>query len=426
MPSEIPPRSAQRRWENSGLLPMVIVLSAVLFNAVLAIVNGHIMSLTSSAVIGAEVSIILAAHAVVAMNYQPQMLPWYGVITIIVLFGVERAAVVGNFDPKFVRDVLLIPTFVLLGMTTPKSRLMTLVLVLHGIVVAGVLYEAFFTQSYSSLFDVRDYYLATRPLATTDFWNNGSDLFVSAIRPDARFFSFVDLHRISSVFLEPVSLGNYVVIITAFICASYRQLSWKSLVFLALGNVVALVGCDGRLAAVSSAIILVATFVAPRLPRNSALIYLPAALTGAVLLCVAVHPNAIEDNFTGRVAKGIELLAHYDIWDWFGNSDRLVDAAADSGIAYTITTQSLIGLMAFWIFLVLSAEHRTSDQIKYLHGLCIYLSLTMIVSYSLFSIKTAALLWFIHGSLQRTAMPKTTYSECDQRRHLARFEFGYS
>ncbi len=396
-----PPRPPER-VSDAGLLPLLIVLAAVLFNAGLAIINAHVTPLSANAVIGAEALLVVAAHAVIFANYRPQMLPWYAMIVIITLFSLERAMVVGNFDPKFMRDVLLIPTFVLLGMTTPPRRLTTLVVVLHVIVVGGVLFEALFTQAFSDLFDIRQYYIATRGLAAADFWNNGSDLFVSATRSD-RFFSFVDLHRMSSVLLEPVSLGNYVVIITAFLCANYRQMSLKVIMFLLLGNLIALVGCDGRLAAVSSVIVVLATLVVPVLPRKSALLYLPLLLVSAVLLVIAVHPDVTEDNFPGRVAYAIELLNRYDIAEWFGNSDRLLGSAVDSGLAYAIATQSVIGLVAFWLFIVLNADERTPQQVKYLHALCAYLALTMLVSYSLFSIKTAALLWFIHGSFQKTS-----------------------
>jgi len=206
--------------------------------------------------------------------------------------------------------------------------------------------------------------------------------------------------------LEPVSLGNYVVIITAFICAFYRQLSLKVLAFLIIGNVIALIGCDGRFAAVTSALIIGATLVAPWLPRRFPLLYLPLVLVGAIALVLIVHPDWTQDNFPGRVAYGVEMLRQFEVWEWFGNSDRLVGPAADSGVAYTITTQSIIGLAAFWIFLVFNAEERTPDQIKYLHALCLYIALTMLVSYSLYSIKTAALLWFIYGSVQMASARK--------------------
>ena len=396
------PRRPSENLGDAEVLPLLIVMAAVLFNAALAIVNAHVTPLSASAVIGSEVLIVIAAHAVIFANYRPQMLPWYAMIVIIVLFSLERAMVVGNFDPKFMRDVLLIPTFVLLGMTTSPRRLTMLVVVLHFIVVGGVLFEALFIPAFSDLFDIRGYYMATRSVDASAFWNSASDLFVSATRPD-RFFSFVDLHRTSSVLLEPVSLGNYVVIITAFICANYRHMSLKVTTFLVLGNLIALVGCDGRLAAVSSAIVVLVALAAPLLPRKFALLYLPLILIGAVFFVVAMHPSALEDNFPGRVAKGIELLSQYDIGEWFGNSDRLLGPAVDSGLAYTIATQSVVGLTAFWVFLVLNADERTLEQSKYLHALCIYLALSMLVSYSLFSIKTAALLWFIHGSFQKAS-----------------------
>jgi len=408
-PDPSPPRPplGQRVADDAGVAPVLLVFCAVLFNAGLAIINGHIAPLSANVVIGMEVAVVAAAHAIILRHYRPQMLPWYGMIVVVVLFALERAIVIGAFDPKYVRDVLLIPTFVLLGMATPKHRLTPLIVVLHLIVVAGVLFEAYFTPAYSHLFDVREYYIATRPFQATDFWNASSDLFVSATRPEERFFNFVDFHRISSVFLEPVSLGNYVVIITAFICAYYRQLSVKVRAFLIIGNLIALIGCDGRFAAVSSALIIMATFVAPWLPRRSALLYLPLVLAGAVIFVLAAHPDWTQDNFPGRVAYGVEMLRRYEVWEWFGNSDRLVGPAADSGIAYTITTQSIVGLAAFWVFLVLNAKERTVEQIKYLHALCIYIALTMLVSYSLYSIKTAALLWFIQGSFQRTSVAAT-------------------
>ena len=410
VPSPAPTSRASPAVADAGSLPIMLVLFAVLFNAGLAIINAHVTPISANAVIGMEVSIVLAAHAIILWHYRSQMLPWYGMIVVIVLFSLERALVVGQFDPKFARDVLLIPTFVLLGMTTPPRRLTTLIVALHIIVVGGVLFEACFTQAYSDLFDVRQYYVATRPFEDTDFWNRSSDLFVSATRPGERFFSFVDLHRTSSVFLEPVSLGNYVIIINAFLCANYRHLTLKVLTFLLLGNLIALVGCDGRLATVSSMIVVLVTLVATWLPPKSALLYLPAVLVGALII-FAIHHGTIDgayDDFSGRVAYGVDLLTRFDIFEWFGNSNRLVGPAADSGIAYTITTQSIFGLVAFWVFLVLNAAERTPEQIKYLHALCVFIVLTLLVSYSLFSIKTAALLWFIHGSFQMSAMPRTS------------------
>src|SRR6476620_12513162 len=111
---------------DAGFLPIMLVLFAVLFTAGPAIISAHVTPISANAVIGMEVSIIVTAHAIIVWHYRPQMLPWYGMILVIVLFSLERSLVIGQLNPKFMRDVLLIPTFVLLGMTTSPRRLTTL------------------------------------------------------------------------------------------------------------------------------------------------------------------------------------------------------------------------------------------------------------------------------------------------------------
>jgi putative polymerase len=309
-------------------------------------------------------------------------------------------------------------------MTTPWRRLTVPIAVLHTIVVSGVLFEAFFTQAYSNLFEVRAYYVATRSFDDTAFWNIGSDLFVSATRPAERFFSFVDLHRVSSVFLEPVSLGNYVVIITAYLCANYRHMSLRLCAFFVLGNLIALIACDGRLAVISSVIIITVALVAPQLPRGSALLYFPLGLVGAFILANVTDADPREDNFLGRLAHCVTLLGRYDILAWLGLSDRYLIPAADSGIAYMIATQSFIGVLLFWFLLVMHADERRPEQARFLHAVCLYIVLTMLVSYSLFSIKTAALVWFIFGSLQMVSTVRAPTMAQPQRSRSGRSSSG--
>lgn len=380
--------------------PALLLIAAVTFNALLAVVNAHVTPLTPAVVIAAEVLIVGAAHVVVIAHFRASMTPWYALIFVMAVCAVARSIALGEIDIKSLRDVLLIPTFVLLGMTFDRRRLGTVVVAVQAVVVGVLLFEGLSTDGYASLFKIQDYYVNTRGYDQDDFWNRESELYVSATRPDERFFGFVDLHRMSSIFLEPVSLGNYCIIVCGFICARYRALSSGARLFLVLGVLLALIGSDGRLAALSCIAIIAIAAIAPRLPAKSALLY-PFAVTGIAFALVSLAGlRAGSDDFPGRIAHTVELLQKYDVEEFLGASSRFLSVAVDSGLAYLVTTQSLFGTMAIVALIFLSSKDDTAEQARYTHAVSLYLAFTMIVSFSLLSVKTAALLWFIHGSLQ--------------------------
>lgn len=406
-----------REWD----VPISIVLAAVLFNAVLCVINAHVIRISMLSVAVVEFVLVSLAGLVAIRAFRTKMLPWFVMVYIVLVFALVRGSITGQFEPKYVRDVILIPTFVVLGMTIPARALPKLIVPLHAVIVIGVLFETIFTDAYASLFQVRDYYMATRGFSEAAFWDTSSNLFVSATRPDDRFISFIELHRVSSFFLEPVTLGNYVVIVTIFICAFYHRLSNTTLAFLVLGNLAALVGCDGRLAAVSVLIVVFVSLFARWLPRSLAFLYLPGVLVAVVMFTIFVRADPTVDNFSGRLAFSMALLERYDIWEWLGMSNVYLSQALDSGIAYMIMTQSVIGVALFWGILVFGARYKTIEQRIVLHGICIFVALNMLVSYSIFTIKIAALLWFIYGALQSdTDQPVATNSIRERRVPLRR------
>jgi putative polymerase len=396
--------AGRRGWLRS--LPAFILIFAVGFNALLAVINAHVMPVTAAVVVGCEVAIVAAAHVFALANYRRQMGIWYALTGILVLIALYRALATQQFEPKFLRDVLLIPTFVVLGMAFEARDLTRYVVILHAIVIGFLLLEAIDSSFYAKLFSIEDYYVNTRGLRLYDFWNQQSDLFVSATRPAARFFAFVDLHRLSSIFLEPVSLGNYCVTLTCFLCAAWTRLSSRQRWFLALGNVAAIIGCDGRLAALSSAAIVAVSVAAPLVPRFAWFLYLPGFVGAALVLTALNGLHSGTDDLSGRIALSAELLGRYDLADYMGTSSTYLLTAVDSGIAYLITTQSIIGVCIVWVFIAFAAQARTWEQVRYLHGLCLYISLSLMVSYAVFTIKTAALLWFVHGCLQAQCAPR--------------------
>lgn len=383
-------------------LPLILVVWATIFNSVLAVINGHVVALSSAAVIAGEVGVVGLSHFLALSQFRREMRIWYALIAVIVVIFLLRSLLTGEAKIMYLRDILIIPTFIVLGMTSPSNRLTYLVCLLHVIVISVMIYEIVDTPGYANLFDVQNYYVNTRGYSYDQFWNEESNLFIAATRLEDRYFmAFLGWHRLSSLFLEPVSLGNYCVFVTIYLCARFSALNVFERWFLGLGNVFLIIGCDGRFAATASLIIIPVSLVATKLPRKSAVLYLPAAVLAAIMLTVLAGLKPGADDFAGRIAYSVELLGRYDLNAFFGISDKFTLDAVDSGIDYIIVTQSLVGVSLIWCLIVFGAREDRSEQIRYTHGLCIYLALLMLVSASPFSIKTAALFWFVQGCLQR-------------------------
>lgn len=382
------------------IAPSLILIACVAFNAGLAVVNTNVMRLTPSIVMLVEGLLTCCAIAVSLLRWKPAMTPMLVVMALIFLFGVVRTFATEELQPKYIRDVMIIPVFLLLGMASEEKYLVRTVLVIQTLVLAVFLVEAFLPDLHSKLFNIQDYYINTRGTRADEFYNTNSDLFISATRPGARYFPFVTDLRMSSIFLEPVSLGNYCSIIVAFTVSCFRRIGWPGTIYLALTTMLFLVGCDGRLAVLASVIIIASAFVTPYLPPFSAIIYLPLAALTLFSAAGFLGLKSGEDDFAGRLAGTVELIHRFDLSDFLGLSNQLVDSTVDSGISYLIVTQSLAGLILLWTFIAWHVSEETTEQVRFTHALCLYLTLSMLVSYSLLTIKTAALLWFIQGTLQ--------------------------
>jgi putative polymerase len=408
----LPRPSCQTRGARGLGVPALILIAAVCFNAFLAVINAHLFRLTDSIVIAVEVILLLAAHLAALKRYHQDMAAWYLLLGLLIVWCLVRAFATGFIEPKLVRDVAIIPTFILLGMISDPKQLDRTVLIILAIAGAAGAMEAIFPDWYSSAFDIKNYYIQTRNYTNEDFFNKDSTLFVSATRSDGRMFAFLDMPRLSSIFLEPVSLENYCTIMTAYFCTRFRELSAPALSLGMLTVVFLLIGSDGRLATASAALVVAVCVFAPYVPSFCAALYLPLILIAGLGVTLIMHPDPNSDDFPGRIAYTTDMLQNFTLVDLLGLSDRLLQAAVDSGVAYLIITQSLIGTVVLFLFVIYASAQNTKEQMRFMHALLLYTSLTMMVSASMLTIKTAALAWFIHGALQRSS------ARAPQRWHL--------
>jgi putative polymerase len=380
-----------------------LLVLTVVFNALLAIVNGHVIGIGNATVALVQSAITFAAIAV-ALAAQPQgAARWvvYGwlTMTLWVLLTIVR----GALEPKIAGDILLIPAFATLGMCIQRPTLFRVLVGLQIALVLFVIWELFFPTSFGDLFKVRDYYVATRGFSSEAFWAGDDNLFLSSQRPGGRILTLgLALNRGSSLFLEPVTLGNWTVVVSVALATFWKEMSVRTRAILIVTNVLLLIGCDGRLAMGVNALILVTIPIYNRLPpvrRALPFLYLPA-IFGLLVVGWAtgyLDAEASYDDLRGRYANSINFLMGIDLKRLMGALPFGDVVAADSGWLHIILTQSIFGLVAFWVGISLMGGRGARSQ-RFSHAASVFFGLALPVSYSLLSIKSAAALWMILGA----------------------------
>jgi len=388
---------------GSGLWFAVAVVSclatSVGLNFVLCFVDSNVVELNRSHVIAAELVLISTALLLAASSWHPLMRPWLLFAVSAAVWWLMLGLLRGELEPKHARDIVVIPVFVMLGISASTDRRPAQKwLPFHLLIFLVMVYEALYPTSFTSLFNVKQYYIHTRGLQASDFWNPDTELFVSATRPDERhLFPSLPFHRLSSVFLEPVSLENYVVVVAIFLAAFRRRLTpWIFWTF-ASTDAALLVGSDGRLGASLCGLIAVIALFGGWLPRSAPIAALPLAILSAVVMVAMLGFQSGSDDFPGRIAYTAELLGALGTLDLMGLSSSLANLSADSGIVYLIISYSILGVALGWVFVFGTISSRARAATVLRCGAAIYLSGNLMVSASVFSIKTATLLWFLVG-----------------------------
>jgi putative polymerase len=391
-------------------LAPALVIGAISFNAALCFLNTRGVAITGAHTMASE-AILIGAALLACRNYlnATHMLVLVLVLTYALALAVLRFANVPSdgFDPKIVRDLMIPIVFFLLGKAVNDLQTADrIVFVATAILLAFAVFELFFLQTFLQVFSVADYYIAR---GTIDLSNSGlhisQGLMVSGVRPDdqGRFLlSFLGNHSVSSLFLEPSTLGNFGAVVAIW-AAVRSRMEGKLFIWCALGGLALVILSDTRFNAYFLLIGIIVMLTPLRL-ATLAVFAMPYAVTVALYL-MAASAEAYEGG--DLIVEGLEMydrllysgrvLLGFDVQNWFGLATSRAQTF-DSGYGYLISSLGFGGATALWI-LFLSLRGSNPSFYVFRNVMAVLFTALLTISASQFTIKIAAFLWFLVGAL---------------------------
>ena len=375
---------------------LLVTIGAVLYNAVLALASASGLAVGAPHVMATEAAVLAVVTLMIGVT---GLRRGDAPATLFLVFFVVSALVIsfmseGLFLP-LVRGAAVIALFLMVGYRVQAGTLRRVFAVIALLVFAVLALEIAFPSLYVRLFEPGRYYEGTRGIEQLETVDG---LFRNASGFEGRFTlaRFLD-HRAGSLFLEPVSLGNFAVVLTGFLLSFWGRLRRIEKISYCALILTILLSTNSR---ILLGFILLAPLIATAggwMGRANRLLLMPAILAIAALL-YTFGPAIEGDNLVGRIGLAIRSLADLDLAALAGGQSDLAASATDSGYAYVIYAGSILGLLALWVFVTTVLPDSSATQRKLGLFVALYVFLNLLISgNSVFSIKVAALLWLLVG-----------------------------
>lgn len=399
---------------DARLWVVVILLLAVCNLPALAFLNARGVPV-SSALVALVEALVFGLCLAVQMRRLP---PWtlalgLGVISWIVLTWLIRQ----RPDLKSVRDLLIPILFISLGRHVADSVFAERCLRwVTALVVAVAVLEALFTETYGTLFNTFSFYANLGSIRESSAMFDGQTLTLNGFRPEGIGRTLLPMllgaHRTSSLYLEPVSLGNFAVVLLAWnLSRDWKDMA-KSTLLLVLAAVLLIVLSDSRFGMLMAVLLLGYRLLPMPVFRWVAPIY-PFAMFSAILAVAWFLPQ-VSDTLLGRISNSGRSLLAFDAARLMG-LDGPLPGYGDMGYAYVLSRFG--ALLVIGLLLVLFLIPCSSERGQRFRAMVVlyFFSSLAISGTSVFALKTAGLMWFLFGALA-----------ADPRLDLRRLKQGYS
>ena len=336
-----------------------LVLASAVFNVGLCFINTRHWTMVTNAEIIVTELMIMTVGLVAIRDRLTMAMMQLAALTVALLIGMKLINPTLNL--KILHDLAIMCIFYKLGTTASRQEASRLVWILMAMVLAVGIFELLFTATFGDILDVWSYYVNKGVIGQNTVNYSGTNLYLSGDRGalNRTFFpGLLGSHRVSSIFLEPDSLGNYAVIMFAWCMSSTTGTRRARRCLLAL-SVLCFILSDGRFAAGCCAAMLVIRLT-PLIRSRLVVFLMPLmvmvalTITGSLNELQGILPRIEIDNLGGRLLFSARLLDYWHLPQWLGLAPSQV-YTADTGYAYVANN---LGLPLALLFLALFAMHR--------------------------------------------------------------------
>ena len=385
---------------NSTRLVSAILIASIIYQAILALIHTHIHAISAATVGGAEFFIYLACVWVLAQHIRLE----YVAVAVLILAYLMLLSIFRNaIELKGFRDVIIPLLFYGLGRQRGGMHYAEKILkVLVIVVLLFGFFELFFLDGYTYLLNIFSYYVGTGTITIATNFVTGSSLNLNGIRPEGIgrtiLPALLGSHRISSVFLEPISLGNFAVMVAAWGLSKQSE-EYKQALFFVVAAIVLIALSDSRFGLGVVALLMAMRLVAAH-RLHSALILLPLISILSLIVIGLFFHGGIADDTMGRLFWTGTTLLDFNIAKIFGIEGFDIPYG-DMGYAYLLSRWGVLLCITLWgaLWMIRMADEQGQRFRAYA---VLYISLILTVSgTSFFALKTAGLLWFLMGSCAR-------------------------
>jgi hypothetical protein len=373
----------------------VATMSAV-YNALLAIINAHVVSMNFALVAGTELSILLACLLFVLKRGifadDTSILLFLGFALV---FLVHTSLASGSPYIDYFRNILIIACFAMVGSWASARTVKAAFYVTSALVTVFLVIEVFSLELYAWILKPGLYFENTRGLKQASY--NDTGLFANALGFKGRLSFGIIGHRASSLFLEQVSLSNFAGVAMMYLLYFWGQMGRLPRTLIAAMIPAILLTTASRTMLIFSGVCFLGFFLFPRIPKAWSLLVMPLILLAGLML-LTFNPEASGDNIAGRVVLTMRHLMETDIYSMLGFNAKVAIEFADSGYVYIIYASTLLGLPLFWLFVTFYPSGITAPQRRLVHALAVFLFLNLMIGATpVFTAKIAGLLWLLVG-----------------------------